>query len=90
MESHECKLFQAGELFDDQAECWFEITKEERSGIKEAIGEVESTKNLLNNFIARKNEYEMLLDDGRKGKIIITNMSNDPKRAVFKTSGHLK
>ena len=88
MEHHKCKLFQEGKLYDDQAECWFEISHEDQ--IIHAEGEIESTKNLMGEVIALRDEFEMLLDDGRRGKISITNMSNDPKRAIFQTSGPLE
>ena len=88
MEYHKCKLYQEGELFDDQAECWFEIVHEGQ--IKHAEGEIQSSKHIISDFISGKSEYEMLLNDGRKGKILITNMSNNPKKAIFQTSGPLE
>lgn len=60
-------------------------------GIKQGIGEIQSTKNLIAKAISERSEYEMLLDDGRRGKIIITNINSDnPKRGSFKTSGPLE
>lgn len=88
MEHHKCKLFQEGKLYDDQADCWFEIIHEGQ--IIYAEGEIESTNNLMNEVIALRDEFEMFLDDGRRGKILITHMGNDPKRASFKTTGPLK
>lgn len=88
MQHHKCKLYRADEIFDDLAECWFEIIHEGQ--IKHAEGEIESTKNLLGEFIAQRSEYDVLLDDGRKGKILITPVGNDPKRASFISSGPLE
>lgn len=92
MEHHKCKLFKIkdNELYDDQAECWFEIVTK-KFGIKEATGELQSTKLILNDFIAGESEYLMVLDDGRKGKILITNStSNEPRRATFELADALE
>ena len=92
MEHHKCKLFKIknNELYDDKAECWFEVVTDD-FGIKEAPGELLSSKLILKEVIAGESEYLIVLDDGRKGKILITNItSEEPRRASFRTSGALE
>ena len=92
MEHHKCRLFKIkdNELYDDKAECWFEVVTNEVR-MKEAPGELLSSKLILSDFIAGESEYLMVLDDGRKGTILITNVTSDePRRASFITSGALE
>jgi hypothetical protein len=51
MEHHKCKIYKGDELFDNRAECWFEIVTRE-FGIKAAQGNVHSSKLLLKDTIS--------------------------------------
>ncbi len=88
MESHKCRLFIKGKLFDDQAECAFENISKKRILYE---GEVFSQKSLMKFCISGESDLEMQLDDGRKGIIVITNVTtDDSRRGEFRIASPLK
>ena len=87
MEHHNCSLSLNGKAYDKHAKCYFDRFLRT---INIFEGTLTTRRNLYKASLSGNNEFEILLDDGRKGNIVIIMVDpRDQNSGDFRVSGRL-